>query len=60
MKKTSFLFIFCLIVTNGFTQTKNFIDQPYIETRVKVDTLIAPDRIYLNILISEKDSIFTI
>ncbi len=56
MKRISFLFIVFLMATNGFSQTKNFIDQPYIETRVRVDTLISPDRIYLNILISEKDT----
>ncbi|AJR04343.1 SIMPL domain-containing protein [Siansivirga zeaxanthinifaciens] len=37
------------------SQTKNFIDQPYLETSAKVDTLIKPDIIYLDILIREKD-----
>lgn len=36
-------------------QTKNFIDQPFLETTAKVDTLIKPDIIYLDILIREKD-----
>jgi len=40
-------------ISNG--QTKNFIDQPYLETTAKVDTLIKPDIIYLGILIREKD-----
>ncbi|TXD80736.1 SIMPL domain-containing protein [Subsaximicrobium wynnwilliamsii] len=40
-------------ISNG--QTKNFIDQPYLETIAKVDTLIKPDIIYLDILIREKD-----
>jgi hypothetical protein len=44
------------MLSNVFSQTKNFIDQPYIETQSKVDTLVSPDKIYLNILISEKDS----
>lgn len=39
----------------AFGQTKNFIDQPYLETSAKVDTLIKPDIIYLDILIREKD-----
>ena len=39
----------------GFTQTKNFIDQPYLETTAKVDSLVKPDRIYLSILIQEKE-----
>ncbi|UBM59983.1 SIMPL domain-containing protein [Marinilongibacter aquaticus] len=34
-------------------QTRNFIDQPYIETTAKFDTLVSPDRIYLSILLSE-------
>ena len=40
--------------TNG--QTKNFIDQPYLETTAKVDTLVKPDIIYLDILLKEKDN----
>ena len=56
MKKIILLLVLGLIFTNGYSQTKNFIDQPYIETRVKVDTLVTPDRIYLNILIAEKDT----
>ena len=56
MKKLGFLLATLLVVLNSFSQTKNFIDQPYIETRSKVDTLVSPDRIYLTILISEKDT----
>lgn len=37
-------------------QQKNFIDQPYLETTAKVDTLVVPDRIYLNILLTEADT----
>ncbi|MDA1122574.1 MAG: SIMPL domain-containing protein [Bacteroidetes bacterium] len=40
----------------GWTQSKNFIDQPFVETSALVDTLITPDRIYLNIVILEKDT----
>jgi|TARA_B110000971_G_scaffold67405_1_gene69175 uncharacterized protein YggE len=39
----------------GHTQSKNFIDQPYLETTAKVDSLVKPDRIYLSILIQEKE-----
>lgn len=46
------LFIFA----SAFSQTKNFIDQPYLETSEKADSLVTPDRIYLNIIISEKDT----
>ena len=37
-------------------QTKNFIDQPYLETTAKVDSLVKPDIIYLDILLRENDS----
>ena len=39
----------------GYAQSKNFIDQPYLETNAKVDSLVKPDRIYLSILIQEKE-----
>jgi hypothetical protein len=55
MKKI-FLTILILTFAKTFSQTKNFIDQPYIETSAKVDTLVIPDRIYLNISITEKDT----
>src|SRR5690606_27096076 len=35
---------------------KNFIDQPFVETTAKADTLITPDRIYISININEADS----
>ena len=52
MKKIVLLLaiIFCGI---NFAQTKNFIDQPYLETTAKVDTLVTPDQIYLSIYIHE-------
>lgn len=55
MKKI-FLTILVLFCAKSFSQNKNFIDQPYVETSVKVDTLVIPDRIYLNISITEKDT----
>ncbi len=48
-----FFFLICL---KGFTQGKNFIDQPYLETTSRVDSLVIPDRIYLSITIAELDS----
>ncbi len=45
-----------LVIANGFSQTKNFIDQPYIETMSKVDTLVTPDKIFMNIIITEQDT----
>ena len=46
------LILMCQI-SNG--QTKNFIDQPYLETTAKVDTLIKPDIIYLCMIKKKKD-----
>lgn len=55
--KKKWIFIFALCITTiAFSQTKNYIDQPYIETNAKVDTLVVPDQIYLNIFIAEKDT----
>jgi uncharacterized protein YggE len=53
-------FIFLLALTLGFmstqAQTKNYIDQPYVETAAQADTLVTPDEIYLSILIQESDT----
>lgn len=55
MKKILLTFLI-LVCAKSLSQTKNFIDLPYIETSAKVDTLVIPDRIYLNISITEKDT----
>jgi hypothetical protein len=39
-----------------FCQDKNFIDQPYLETTAKTDTLVIPDNIYITIVLDENDS----
>lgn len=52
MKKTFYLLSF-LTCSLAFGQTKNFIDQPYLETTAKVDSLVTPDQIYLSIYIHE-------
>jgi uncharacterized protein YggE len=52
---TTFLTMITMFI-NGFSQEKNFIDQPYLETSAKVDTLVQPDLIYIDILITEKDT----
>ncbi|MEO6232744.1 MAG: SIMPL domain-containing protein [Ferruginibacter sp.] len=44
------------LFSTGFGQTKNFIDQPYIEVSGYADTLVTPDLIFIKIIISEKDS----
>ena len=56
MKKLIFAVLLLSSSTIAFSQTKNFIDQPYLETSAKADTLVTPDRIYLSILIAEKDT----
>ena len=57
MKRLITLTLFLITISlQGFSQQKNFIDQPYVETNATVDTLINPDRIFLNILITEKDT----
>jgi len=56
MKYTKILLVLLLLMNSAYSQTKNFIDKPYIETGAKVDTLVVPDRIFISILISEKDT----
>jgi len=51
-----FLGIGLLLTQPVDAQQKNFIDQPYLESTAKVDTLVVPDRIYLNILLTEADT----
>ncbi|QXP59010.1 SIMPL domain-containing protein [Olleya sp. HaHaR_3_96] len=56
MKKFGLLLIIAFLSLQGYSQEKNFIDQPYLETTAVVDTLVVPDLIYLSILITEKDT----
>jgi len=56
MKKLELLLIIAILSLQGYSQEKNFIDQPYLETTAIVDTLVIPDQIYLSILITEKDT----
>lgn len=48
--------LFIFMIFSGFSQSKNFIDQPYIESRVTKDTLISPDRIELGLVLDENDT----
>jgi uncharacterized protein YggE len=54
MKKIVLLaaFLHCIA---AFSQEKNFIDKPYLEVQGKADTLVTPNRIHIDVLISEKD-----
>ncbi len=58
-QKIALRFLITLLLITSLTsygQSKNFIDQPYLETTARVDTLVIPDRIYLSILITEADT----
>ena len=53
------LTILAFVLFSFFTansQTKNFIDQPYIEVSGNADTLVTPNEIYIRIILSEKDT----
>ncbi len=54
--KHLFTLALLLTITTTMSQSKNFLDIPYLETSAKVDTLVNPDKIYLSITIQEKDS----
>ena len=59
MKKIVLRSLVLFLLITGFKnygQNKNFIDQPYLETTARVDTLVIPDRIYLSIRITEADT----
>lgn len=53
--KNIITFLIALISVQGFAQEKNFIDKPYIEVQGNADTLVTPNRIYIDVLLSEKD-----
>ena len=56
MKKLKLIILFVLTFFVGQTQTKNFLDQPYLEVAGSADTLVTPNEIYIKINISEKDT----
>lgn len=56
MKNILLALVVVLCSLQGKAQYKNFIDQPYLETKVEVDSLVIPDEIFLRIHIKEKDS----
>lgn len=53
--KKSLLALFALLTINSFSQTKNSIDKPYIESSGKADTLVIPNKVWINVLLMEKD-----
>lgn len=58
MYKSVFVFLLTVFFAGigVHAQEKNFLDQPYIETSAAVDTMVVPDRIFLNIMLTEKDT----
>jgi uncharacterized protein YggE len=57
MNKNFLTFILSLtLCISAIGQTKNFIDQPYIEVGGYSDSLVTPNLIYIKIVIAEKDS----
>jgi len=57
MKQYFFIALIIVGLTNiGNSQTKNFIDQPYIEVEGHADTLVIPNEIFIKIVISERDT----
>ena len=50
------LTIILLTITSLTFAQKNFIDQPFVETTAKSDTLVVPDKIYISINLNEADS----
>lgn len=55
MKQLTQILILSISMT-AIGQEKNFIDKPYIEVEGKSDTLVTPNRIYIDVLITEKDT----
>ena len=56
MKRLKLTTLLVLTFLMGQTQTKNFLDQPYLEVAGSADTLVTPNEIYIKIIISEKDT----
>lgn len=56
MKKIGLLLIAGFLTFQSHSQTKNFIDQPFLETIAEVDTLVTPDKIHLMIILNEEDN----
>jgi uncharacterized protein len=56
MKQLIILFFGLFSILIAKSQTKNFIDQPFIEVSGNADTMVTPNEIYIRILVSEKDT----
>jgi uncharacterized protein len=56
MKIIKFIIFLSLISVVSKAQTKNFLDQPYLDVTGSADTLVTPNEIFIKIIIAEKDS----
>ncbi len=56
MNSTYKIALLLFLTQVGIGQSKNFLDKPYLETSAKVDTSVIPDRIYLSIYVTERDT----
>lgn len=45
-----------LLTVNAFSQNKSLYDKPFIEVSGQADTLVLPNKIWINVLLTEKDS----
>lgn len=45
-----------LLTVNAFSQNKSIYDKPFIEVSGQTDTLVLPNKIWINVLLTEKDS----
>lgn len=56
MKKLLIISLVLLISAITSAQEKNFLDVNYVEVTTKADTEVVPDKIYLSVIISEKEN----
>lgn len=56
MKNIGIYILFGFLSLQTFAQSKNFIDQPFLETVAEIDTLVVPDKIHLVIILNEEDN----
>lgn len=54
--KHLFFALLAFVTINSFSQTKNLTDKPFIDVSGLADTLVVPNKIWINVLLSEKDS----
>ena len=48
--------ILLLITINAFSQNKSINDRPFIEVSGQADTLVLPNKIWINVILMEKDT----